>query len=108
MSDQLLLFQLPSVPLLRIAKAQKQPENEKQGGLVLPSEKTLINSPSQNRLSSTQEPQVQQKNCLETFGGGTRIGKLQFLRSGKAVFNIGGIQMDISESINSECFEVFF
>lgn len=96
-NDQLLLFQFPSIPLQRIAEVQKQKllENEQ------PLEKSLNKS-----QQSIQEPQLQNKNCLELFpSGGTRIGKLQFLRSGKAVLNIGGHQMDISESINSECFE---
>jgi hypothetical protein len=96
---------------MRIAetqKIQKQRENEQQRGdeKGSVSEKTIS---TQNRLLSTQETQVQQKNSLEAFTtGSTRIGKLQFLRSGKAVLNIGGHQMDISESINSNCFEVCF
>ncbi|CAK5081813.1 unnamed protein product [Meloidogyne enterolobii] len=93
-NNQLLLFQLPSIPLLRIAETRKQNilEDEQQ--------------PKKSSNKSIQEPQLKNKNCLESFPNeGTKIGKLQFLRSGKAVLNIGGHQMDISESINSESFE---
>uniref|UniRef100_A0A914LS61 Uncharacterized protein n=1 Tax=Meloidogyne incognita TaxID=6306 RepID=A0A914LS61_MELIC len=93
-NNQLLLFQLPSIPLLRIAETRKQN--------ILEDEQP----PKKSSNKSIQEPQLKNKNCLELFPSeGTRIGKLQFLRSGKAVLNIGGHQMDISESINSESFE---
>lgn len=93
-NNQLILFQLPSIPLLRIAETRKQN--------ILEDEQP----PKKSSNKSIQEPQLKNKNCLELFPSeGTRIGKLQFLRSGKAVLNIGGHQMDISESINSESFE---
>lgn len=93
-NNQLILFQLPSIPLLRIAETRKQN--------ILEDEQP----PKKSSNKSIQELQLKNKNCLELFPSeGTRIGKLQFLRSGKAVLNIGGHQMDISESINSESFE---
>uniref|UniRef100_A0A915MYJ0 Uncharacterized protein n=1 Tax=Meloidogyne javanica TaxID=6303 RepID=A0A915MYJ0_MELJA len=72
-NNQLILFQLPSIPLLRIAETRKQN--------ILEDEQP----PKKSSNKSIQELQLKNKNCLELFPSeGTRIGKLQFLRSGKA------------------------
>lgn len=48
------------------------------------------------------------KHCLHGLTSGTEIGKLQVLRSGRIIMNIGGHEMDVAESVYSRCFEVLF
>uniref|UniRef100_A0A915PG45 Uncharacterized protein n=1 Tax=Meloidogyne floridensis TaxID=298350 RepID=A0A915PG45_9BILA len=68
-------FQLASNTIQRLANAETRKQN------ILEDEQ----QPKKSSNKSIQELQLKNKNCLELFPSeGTRIGKLQFLRSGKA------------------------
>lgn len=43
---------------------------------------------------------------MEAFPDGVEIGRLQLLRSGRVVLNIGGQLLDVSEAIPTGCADV--
>jgi hypothetical protein len=126
----LMVFQLPST-LVRIAQQQtanRQQQTKEPEGMEIAEQSTMQsriqqqkqllqnpNWPSNVIEKSTADsgrgaqPQ-QQQNCLASLSamGGTQLGKLQFLRSGRAVLRIGGHRVDLAEAIPSNCFEVNF
>ena len=123
----LMVFQLPST-LVRIAQQQtanRQQQTKEPEGMEI-AEQSAMQSRIQQQKQLLQNPNwpsnviekstadsgrgaqpQQQQNCLASLSamGGTQLGKLQFLRSGRAVLRIGGHRVDLAEAIPSNCFE---
>ncbi|KAL3102111.1 hypothetical protein niasHS_003520 [Heterodera schachtii] len=58
------------------------------------------------QLNASNPPNLpKRQHSFDGMPTGTQIGKLQFLRSGRVVMNIGGQRMDIAQAIPSNCYE---
>lgn len=102
-----MLFQIPS-SIFRMGQCQSmRGENATIDNMMESSTSTIDQQKNQQQTKQSQK-EDEQKNCLEFFPAHSKIGKLQFLRSGRIVMNIGGQRMDIAEAIPSDCFEVFW
>jgi len=97
-STSLLFFQLPSfLP----STSDKILSSDQQTQMPGPSSTAQSNISRKNDNTSQNEL----SHCLEQFPPGSKIGKLQLLRSGRVVMSINGHKMDITEAIPTNCFE---
>lgn len=96
-TNELMLFQLPT-SLIRIAQAQQEAKRL--------AEEANFSIPMEAQKPAAIAQTTDGQHCLDAFQSGAQIGRIQFLRNGRVVMNIGSSKMDISEAIPSKCFEV--